>query len=32
MNYKMVLYIMGQILKVVALCMILPIIVGLIYG
>ncbi|MBP3243077.1 MAG: TrkH family potassium uptake protein [Ruminococcus sp.] len=32
MNYRMVLYIMGQILKVVALCMMLPIIVGLIYG
>lgn len=32
MNYKMILYIMGQILKVVGLFMILPIIVGLIYN
>ncbi len=32
MNYKMVYYIMGQICKVVGLAMILPIIVGGIYG
>lgn len=32
MNYKMILYIMGQILKVVGGCMILPVIVGFIYG
>ena len=32
MNYKMIIYIMGQILKVVGLFMLLPIIVGLIYG
>ena len=32
MNYKMIIYIMGQILKVVGLSMLLPIIVGLIYG
>ena len=31
MNYRMVSYIMGQILKVVGLCMLLPIIVGFIY-
>ena len=31
MNYKMILYIMGQILKVVGLCMLLPILVGFIY-
>ncbi|HBB20138.1 MAG TPA: potassium transporter KefA, partial [Ruminococcus sp.] len=32
MNYKMIFYIMGQILKVVGLCMLLPILVGAIYG
>ena len=32
MNYRMVSYIMGQILKVVAFFMLLPIIVGFIYG
>lgn len=32
MNYKMILYIMGQILKSVGLFMILPVIVGFIYG
>lgn len=32
MNYRMILYIMGQILKGVGLFMLLPIIVGLIYG
>lgn len=32
MNYKMILYIMGQILKGVGLFMLLPIIVGFIYG
>ena len=31
MNYKMIGYIMGQILKIVALAMLLPIIVGFIY-
>lgn len=32
MNYRMISYIMGQILKVVGLFMLLPIIVGFIYG
>lgn len=32
MNYKMILYIMGQILKSVGLFMLLPVIVGFIYG
>lgn len=32
MNYKMISYIMGQILKVVGLFMLLPILVGFIYG
>ncbi|MDE5583185.1 MAG: TrkH family potassium uptake protein [Ruminococcus sp.] len=32
MNYRMILYIMGQILKGVGLFMLLPIIVGFIYG
>lgn len=32
MNYRMIIYIMGQILKVVGLCMLLPILVGAIYG
>ena len=32
MNYRMVSYIMGQILKVVGLFMLLPILVGFIYG
>lgn len=31
MNYKMIVYIMGQILRIVGLSMILPVIVGLIY-
>lgn len=31
MNYRMITYIMGQILKVVGLCMLLPVVVGLIY-
>ncbi len=32
MNYKMILYIVGQILKVVGVFMLLPIIVGAVYG
>lgn len=32
MNYRMIVYIMGQILRIVGLCMLLPIFVGLIYG
>lgn len=32
MNYRMILYIMGQILRIVGLCMLLPILVGIIYG
>lgn len=32
MNYRMVTYIMGQILRIVGLCMLLPIIVGAVYG
>ena len=32
MNYRMISYVMGQILKVVGLFMLLPIIVGFIYG
>ena len=32
MNYKMILYIVGQILKIVGLFMLLPIFVGFIYG
>lgn len=32
MNYRMIVYIMGQILRIVGLCMLLPIIVGLIYS
>ena len=32
MNYKMIVYIMGQILRIVGLCMLLPIAVGAIYG
>ena len=32
MNYKMISYIMGQIQKVVGLCMLLPVLVGFIYG
>ena len=32
MNYRMISYIMGQILKVVGLFMLLPILVGFIYG
>lgn len=32
MNYKMIIYIMGQLLRIVGICMILPIFVGLIYG
>lgn len=32
MNYKMVVYIMGQILRIVGFCMLLPIAVGAIYG
>lgn len=31
MNYKMIVYIMGQILRIVGLCMILPIFVGLFF-
>lgn len=31
MNYRMITYIMGQILKVVGLCMLLPVIVGAVY-
>ncbi|MBP3761825.1 MAG: TrkH family potassium uptake protein, partial [Ruminococcus sp.] len=32
MNYRMILYIVGQILKVVGVFMLLPIIVGAVYG
>ena len=32
MNYRMVSYIMGQIMKAVAFFMLLPILVGFIYG
>lgn len=32
MNYRMITYIMGQILRIVGLCMLLPLIVGAIYG
>ena len=32
MNYRMISYIMGQILKVVGLFMLLPVVVGFIYG
>lgn len=32
MNYKMITYIIGQILRVVGLCMLLPVIVGAVYG
>lgn len=32
MNYKMIIYTVGQILRIVGICMILPILVGLIYG
>ncbi|MCM1229131.1 MAG: TrkH family potassium uptake protein [Ruminococcus flavefaciens] len=32
MNYRMVTYIMGQILRIVGLCMLLPLLVGVIYG
>lgn len=32
MNYKMIVYIMGQILRIVGLCMLLPIAVGAIFG
>ena len=31
MNYRMITYIMGQILKVVGLCMLLPVVVGVCY-
>lgn len=32
MNYRMIGYIMGQILKIVAVAMLLPIVVGFIYN
>lgn len=32
MNYRMIVYIMGQILRIVGLCMLLPILVGFYYG
>lgn len=32
MNYKMIVYIMGQILRIVGICMLLPILVGAFYG
>lgn len=32
MNYRMITYIMGQILRIVGLCMLLPLVVGAIYG
>lgn len=32
MNYRMIIYIMGQILRVVGICMLLPVVVGAIYG
>lgn len=32
MNYRMIIYIMGQILRIVGLCMLLPILVGFIYN
>lgn len=32
MNYKMIVYIMGQILRIVGICMLIPILVGAIYG
>lgn len=32
MNYRMITYIMGQILRIVGICMLLPLIVGVIYG
>lgn len=32
MNYKMIVYIMGQILRIVGFCMLLPIVVGFIYS
>ncbi|MBQ9139702.1 MAG: TrkH family potassium uptake protein [Ruminococcus sp.] len=32
MNYRMIIYIMGQILRIVGLCMLLPILVGFYYG
>lgn len=32
MNYRMIVYIMGQILRIVGLCMLLPIAVGMIYN
>ncbi|MBR6580813.1 MAG: TrkH family potassium uptake protein, partial [Ruminococcus sp.] len=32
MNYRMIIYIMGQILRIVGLCMLLPILVGIIYS
>ena len=32
MNYRMITYIMGQILKVVGFCMLLPVVVAAVYG
>lgn len=32
MNYRMIVYIMGQILRIVGFCMLLPIVVGFIYS
>lgn len=32
MNYRMITYIMGQILRIVGLCMLLPLVVGAVYG
>ncbi len=32
MNYRMIVYIMGQILRIVGLCMLLPIAVGAMFG
>lgn len=32
MNYRMITYIMGQILRIVGLCMLLPLVAGAIYG
>ncbi len=32
MNYRMIIYIMGQILRIVGICMLLPILVGAFYG
>ncbi|MDE7226306.1 MAG: TrkH family potassium uptake protein, partial [Ruminococcus sp.] len=32
MNYRIIVYIMGQILRIVGVCMLLPIFVGIYYG